>query len=143
MVAPRHTIPLPVELIIDETVAAAIAAHAAGAVPDVVRLEPGLSGLITHLAAHARDQLRPADSDRAAPTEGVDVDVDGSTARVHLNVVTCGDTQAATVAHQVQSAVAQALKANAGLTATVISVSILDIERPSTSEAADRDRDQL
>lgn len=127
--------PAPVEVIIDATVAAAIAAHAACTVAGVVRLEPGLSGLVTHLAARARHQVRQADPSGPAPAEGVEVDVDGATARVHIDLVTSAGPQAATVAHQVQAAVAQSLLVNAGVTVTRVSVSILDIDQPRLMEA--------
>lgn len=126
---PSH-LPVPqmrAEVVIDETVAAAIAAHAASTVVGVARLEPGLSGLITHLAGRARQQVRHGDPAGPAPTEGVEAEVRGSTARVHVDLATTGNVQAADAAHQVQAAVAQALLADAGLTVTTVTVSILDI----------------
>lgn len=125
----------PVEVVIDETVAAAIAARAARTVEGVVRLEPGLSGLVTHLAARARHQVRQGGPGGPVPTEGIEVDVDGSTARVHIDLATRADAHTATVAHQVQAAVAHALKANAGLTTTQVSVSVLDIDQPHPPSA--------
>ena len=124
---------------IDETVAAAIAAHTACAVTGVVRLEAGLGGLITHLAARARHQLRQGDPEEPAPTEGVTVDLDGSGARVHIDLATTVDAQAASVAHQVQTAVANALKVDAGLSVTTVSVSVLDIDQHRLAEASSVD----
>lgn len=119
-----------VEVVIDESVAGAIAAHAASTVGGVVRLEPGLGALVTHLTARARDQIRRGDPGRPAPTEGVEVTVDGSTLRVHIDLATSSDHQAASVAHQVQATVAARLLADAGLSATAVSVSVLDIDQP-------------
>ncbi len=128
--------PAPVEIVIDETAAAAIAAHAARAVAGVLRLESGLSGLVTHLAARARHQVRPGAPGSPAPTEGVDVDVDGSTATVHVDLATTASMQATTVAYQVQAAVARALQVNAGLSTVTVSVSILDIDHGDVAPAA-------
>ncbi len=128
--------PARVEVVIDETVAAAIAAHAACTVTGVARLEPGLSGLVTHLAARARHQLRQDGAGGPPPTEGVDVEVDGSTARVHVDLATAADAQATAVAHRVQDAIAQALLVDAGLTVTTVSVSVLDIDQPREGDAA-------
>lgn len=119
----------PVEVLIAERVAAAIAAHAARGVPHVTRLEPGVNGLITHLAARARHQVLPAAPGETAPTEGVDVRVDGSSAEVFIDLSTSPGAQVAAVAHQVQVAVAEALQVNAGLTVTKVSVLVLDIDQ--------------
>lgn len=124
----------PVEVVIDSSVAAAIAAHAACTVAGVVRLEPGLNGLVTHVAARARHQIRGGDAARPAPTEGVDVTVEGTTAQVHVDLSTSADARAATVALQVQDAVARALYSGAGLTVTTVSVSVLDIHHPRPAE---------
>lgn len=126
------------ELVIDDTVAAAIAAHAARSVPGVIRLEPGLSGFVTHLAGRARHQLRPGDAGGPASTEGVEASVDGGTARVHVDLSTSAEAQAATIAQAVQEAVPAALRADAGLIATEVSVSVLDITQPHAHPAKPR-----
>lgn len=119
--------PGQVAVVIDPAVAAAIAAHAAAGVTGVRRLEPGIGGLVARLSALAAAQLRPDDHDPLAPTEGVDVEIDGSSARVHVNLTTDGAHRAVTVAHGVQRAVGDALRTGAGLDNAAVSVSVLDI----------------
>lgn len=125
-----------VEVVIDDSVAAAIAARAAATVAGVIRLEPGLSGLASHLAARARQQVRRGDLDAPAATEGVQVTVEGTSVAVAVDLATDAAAQAAAVAQAVQAAVADALLVDAGLTATRVTVSILDIERPATARQA-------
>lgn len=133
---PANTAPTDAERQIDPVVAAAIAWHAAAAVPGVIRLEPGLSSLVTNLASRARHQLRPGSGGETAPTEGVDATVRGSTVSVHVDLATDLGEQAVAVAHAVQAAVVVALRTDAGLEVTEVSVSILDIERRHPSPTA-------
>lgn len=131
--APGSQVP-SIDIVIHDTVAAAIAAHAARTVSGVVRLESGVNGLVTHLAARARHQLRPSNGGHPAPTEGVEVTVAGGVAWVHIDLATSGQKQATAVARAVQDAVAAALWTNAGLASSEVSVSVLDIEQSAATQ---------
>jgi uncharacterized alkaline shock family protein YloU len=109
-------------------VVAAVAVRAASAVPGVVRLEPGLAGLVGSLVRNARQQLKGLDP---APTEGVRVSLDPDRAaslRLEVDVVTSGQDQVAAVAARVQRAVASEVRAATGLPVSSVIVSIMDIE---------------
>lgn len=122
--------------VIKEPVVAAVAVHAAQAVPGVVRLEPGLLGLVGSLARSASQRISGLDP---APTAGVRVSFERTLGappdqRVSLEVdmVTSGQDQAAAVAQAVQRAVSRAVTAATGLTVTGVTVSILEIELAGT-----------
>jgi uncharacterized alkaline shock family protein YloU len=109
-------------------VVAAVAVRAAGAVPGVVRLEPGLAGLVGSLVRTARQQLRGLDP---ASTEGVRVSLDpehAASLRLEIDVVTSGQDQVAAVAARVQRAVATEVRAATGLPVSAVVVSVMDIE---------------
>jgi len=120
----------PVDVVIDPSVAAAIAMHAAGSVPGVVRLEPRMTGLVASLATRARHSLGRGGP---APVDGVVVDIHGATASVHVDLTTAAGAHVATVARHVQAAVAHVLRVDAGLTAAAVSVSVLDIDFPGAA----------
>ncbi len=109
-------------------VVAAVAVRAAREVPGVVRLEPGLAGLVGSLVRTARQQLKGLDP---APTEGVRVSLDPdrvASLRVEIDLVTSGQDQVASVATRVQRAVAAEVRAATGLPVSSVIVSVLDIE---------------
>jgi len=119
------------ECVVSASVVAAVAVHAAGAVPGVVRVEPGLVGLVGSVVRNARQRIKGLDP---APTEGARVEFeqaaggnDETTVRVEVDVVISGQDQATAVAHAVQRAVASAVTEATGLTVAEVDVSIIDI----------------
>lgn len=120
------------ECVFGASVIAAVAAHAAAAVPGVVRVEPGLVGLVGSVVRTARQRIKGLDP---APTEGARVEFEqvgggndsGHTVRVEVDVVVSGQDQAAAVGHALQRAVSGAVTEATGLTVTEVSVSIIDI----------------
>jgi uncharacterized alkaline shock family protein YloU len=119
------------ECVVGASVVAAVAVHAAAAVSGVVRVEPGLVGLLGSVVRAARQRIKGLDP---APTEGVRVEFeqadgenDETTVRVEVDVVISGQDQATAVAHAVQRAVAGAVTEATGLTVAEVGVSIIDI----------------
>lgn len=106
-------------------VIAAIAVRAASAVSGVVRLEPGLAGLVGSLVRTARGQLKGVDP---APVDGVRVTDGPAGLRIEVDLVTSGQDQVAAVAARVQRAVATEVLAATGLTVAGVLVSVLDVE---------------
>lgn len=106
-------------------VIAAIAVRAAAGTSGVVRLEPGLAGLVGSLVRIARGQLKGVDP---APTDGVRVTDDAAGLHIEVDLVTSGQDQVAAVAVRVQRAVANAVHAATGLILAEVSVSVLDVE---------------
>jgi uncharacterized alkaline shock family protein YloU len=118
---------------ITEPVVAAIAAHAAARTPGVVRLEPGVVGVLREITRIAR---RWAGRAVTAPVDGVQVRFDGDAVSIHLDLVVTADRQAAATAVAAQRAVTEAVIANTGISAPVVSVSILDIDISARSPVA-------
>jgi uncharacterized alkaline shock family protein YloU len=117
------------DCVVGASVVAAVAVHAAAAVPGVLRVEPGLAGLVGSVVRAARQRIKGLDP---APTEGARVEFErtdggGRTVRVEVDVVISGQDQAAAVGHAVQRAVASAVTQATGLTVTEVGVSIIDI----------------
>jgi len=119
------------ECVVGASVVAAVAVHAAQTLPGVVRVEPGLFGLLGSVGRTARQRIKGLDP---APTEGARVEfaqADGengeTTVRVEVDVVISGQDQATAVAHTVQRAVASAVTDATGLTVAEVDVSIIDI----------------
>ncbi|MER7660074.1 Asp23/Gls24 family envelope stress response protein [Streptomyces sp. NPDC096193] len=112
-----------------EPVIAAVAAHAAGGVAGVVRLEPGLTGLASQVARSARQKINGL---APAPTEGVRVRTDRSAEPpvvfIAVDLVTSAQDQAAAMAYAVQREVTRAVADATGLTPRSVGVSITDIE---------------
>src|ERR1700761_7248005 len=92
MTEPVHTQAPEAERTVDESVVAALAAHAALRTPGVVRLEPGLAGL---LRRGTRGGGRFTGT--VPPAAGVTVHYDGGIPVIHIDVVVSGDRQAAAV----------------------------------------------
>jgi uncharacterized alkaline shock family protein YloU len=107
------------ERIVAESVIAALAADAALRTPGVVRLEPGLAGLLRRVTSVGG---------RLTRTAGVRVHYDGDIPVIHLDLVISGDRQAAAIGVATQRAVADSVIANTDLPVPVVTVSILDIE---------------
>lgn len=113
------------ECVVGAPVVAAVAVRAAVAVPGVVRVEPGLAGLVGSGLRAARQRIKGL---VPAPTEGARVEFDRADAvRVEVDVVLSGQDQAAAVGRALQHAVAGAITEATGLTVTEVGVSIIDI----------------
>ncbi|WP_116050150.1 Asp23/Gls24 family envelope stress response protein [Amycolatopsis palatopharyngis] len=113
------------EFVIDDVVIAGVAARAAAGTPGVVRLEPGLTGLVAAWGRAARGRWKGI---TPAPAEGVTVQSSGDELSLRLDIVISGADQAAAVGQAVQRSVARAVAEDVGLTVDEVSVSILDIE---------------
>jgi uncharacterized alkaline shock family protein YloU len=116
------------ECVVGASVVAAVAVHAAAAVPGVVRVEPGLAGLVGSMVRAARQRIKGLDP---APTEGARVEFEpaesGHTVRVEVDVVISGQDQAAAVGHALQRAVTNAVTGATGLSVAGVGVSIIDV----------------
>ncbi|SFA77144.1 Uncharacterized conserved protein YloU, alkaline shock protein (Asp23) family [Amycolatopsis marina] len=113
------------EFVIDDVVIAGVAARAAAGTPGVVRLEPGLTGLVVAWSRAARGRWKGI---TPAPAEGVTVQSSGDELSVRVDIVVSGADQAAAVGQAVQRGVARAIAEDVGLRVAGVSVSILDIE---------------
>jgi len=114
-----------VESGVREVVVAAIAVHAATAVPGVLRMEPGLSGLVTSVTRSIRQRLAGVD---AAPADGARVEIDGGRVWLDVAVGISGHDQAAAVGAAVQRAVARAVEEATGYPVAEVGVAILHID---------------
>ncbi|MET8652014.1 Asp23/Gls24 family envelope stress response protein [Nocardia aurea] len=117
------------EIVIEPPVLAAISARAALATPGVVRLEPGIRGLVSTLVRVGKQRWAGADP---APIEGVLVrrDEDGAV-RVRVNLVLSADRQVAAVGYAVQQEVSRVVCEQTGVTVAEVSVSVHDVEPES------------
>jgi uncharacterized alkaline shock family protein YloU len=113
------------EFVISDAVIASVAARAAETTSGVVRLEPGLKGLVTAWSRAARQRWKGLDP---APAEGVRVRVMDGVVSIHVDLVTSAVDQAAAVGQAVQRAVSRAVTVETGLVVDRVTVSILDIE---------------
>lgn len=116
---------MSVDYVIADPVIAGVAARAAIGTPGVVRLEPGLRGLVTAWTRAARHRWRGLDP---APADGVRVRTTDGRVTVEIDLVTASADQAAAVGRAVQRAVGQFVTAQTGLVVDEVSVSIMDIE---------------
>jgi uncharacterized alkaline shock family protein YloU len=117
-----------VEVVLAESVVAAVSAHAARRTPGVLRVEPGLGGLVQRLAVRARHEVRAgSDDDRPADAGGVDVELDGDEADVHVFVAVQAGVPVTSCAHEVQRRVVGALVTDVGLRRVRVAVSVLDV----------------
>ncbi|MET7990337.1 Asp23/Gls24 family envelope stress response protein [Amycolatopsis sp. NPDC005232] len=113
------------EYVIADPVVASVAARAALDTPGVVRLEPGLRGLVTAWTRAARGRWQGLDP---APIDGVRVrGVEGGLS-VEVDVVTSAFDQAAAVGRAVQRSVTRVVAEQTGLAVDAVVVSIVDIE---------------
>lgn len=112
------------EALLSPSVLAAIAVRAAGAVPGVRRVEPGVTGLVTSVVRATRQRIKGLNP---VATEGARVTVGDGRARVEVGVAVAG--QALAVGNAVRVAVAEEIASAAGVSADV-TVVVLDIELP-------------
>lgn len=114
------------EGVLTEIRAADAAAQAARAVPGVVRLQPGVWGLVRQLAAQAWEQ---ATGHELPDIAGVEADLTcDHEMRMELRLVLDGGSHAATVGAAVQDAVTAAVPAATGVTVTAVRVHIVEID---------------
>jgi uncharacterized alkaline shock family protein YloU len=116
---------MSVEYVIADPVIASVAARAAITSPGVVRLEPGLRGLVTAWTRAARQRWKGLDP---APADGVRVRTVDGRLSVQVDLIASGADQAATVGRSVQRAVSRYVTSQTGLVVDEVSVSIMDIE---------------
>jgi uncharacterized alkaline shock family protein YloU len=113
------------EFVISDAVIASVAARAAATTPGVVRLEPGLKGLVTAWTRATRQRWKGLDP---APADGVRVRSSDGSVSIHIDIVTSALDQAAAVGQAVQRGVSRAVAEETGVGVDEVSVSILDIE---------------
>lgn len=116
---------MSVDYVVADPVIASVAARAAITTPGVVRLEPGLRGLVTAWTRATRQRWKGLDP---APADGVRVRTADGRVTVHIDLVAAGADQAAAVGRAVQRAVTRFVAEQTGLVVDEVSVSILDIE---------------
>ncbi|MEV5715141.1 Asp23/Gls24 family envelope stress response protein [Amycolatopsis mediterranei] len=114
-----------VDYVIADPVIASVAARAAITTPGVVRLEPGLRGLVTAWTRAARQRWKGLDP---APADGVRVRTTDGRVTIQIDLVTAAADQAAAVGRAVQRAVTRFVAEQTGLVVAEVTVSILDIE---------------
>ncbi|MEV5649816.1 Asp23/Gls24 family envelope stress response protein [Nocardia sp. NPDC052254] len=117
--------PAAAEYVASDEVIAAVAAHAATAVPGVAYLEPGVLGLLGHLARGGRQLWGGPD---LAPGAGVRVRHSGGWLRVHVDLAVAAGCQVGEVGQAVQRAVVGMVTEQTGMVVDAVSVTILDIQ---------------
>lgn len=116
---------MSVDYVVADPVIASVAARAALTTPGVVRLEPGVRGLVTSWTRAARQRWKGLDP---APADGVRVRTADGRLTVQIDLVTTAADQAAAVGRAVQRSVARFVAEQTGLVVDEVWVSILDIE---------------
>ncbi len=113
-----------------------LAARTALDTPGVLRLEPTLRNLLTHLGKGTIQNLRRTDT-RTTPArhDGVFVTVHNGIADVQLDIATDIAFAALNVAQAVREQIARTIS-HSGLTPGRIDISVLAIEHPPTATAA-------
>ncbi|MEU0543150.1 Asp23/Gls24 family envelope stress response protein [Nocardia sp. NPDC005978] len=114
------------EIVVSDAVIAGVAARAAAAVPGVVRLEPGLRGMVAGWARSGKQLLRGQES-LAGDGVRVEKTTDGGRA-IRVDVSLGGDGRAAEVGAAIQRAVTGAVLEHTGVRIEQVSVVIIDIE---------------
>lgn len=114
------------ERAVTEVRAADAAARAARAVPGVVRLQPGVLGLLGQFAAEAWGQ---ATGEELPDIAGVQADLtDDAAVRLDLRIVVDGGYRAADVGVAVQDAVVAAVTAAVALRPAAVLVHVVEID---------------
>lgn len=105
--------------------AAAAAAEAARGTPGVLRLQPGVWGLMRRFSQELWERATGQDY---PDTAGVDAVLDGEQVRVEITLVTEGHEQAAAVVRAVQQAARHAVTDTTGLRVSVVAVHVTGID---------------
>ncbi|MFC4377269.1 Asp23/Gls24 family envelope stress response protein [Nocardia halotolerans] len=113
------------ELVVGDPVIAGVAAFAAARVPGVARLEPGVLGLVGHLARTGR-QLWVGQEPVASA--GVRVRRAGGLLAIQVDLALTSAGHVGEVGRAVQRAVAAAVTEHTGTEVDEVSVYVLDIE---------------
>lgn len=120
------------ENVVTEVRAADAAARAARAVPGVVRMQPGVLGLLGQLAGEAWEQ---ATGEELPDIAGVAADLDDSGAvTLDLRIVVDGGYRAVDVGAAVQDAVAAAVGAAVSLPVDAVAVHVVEIDLDADRE---------
>ncbi|MEC3953578.1 Asp23/Gls24 family envelope stress response protein [Nocardia sp. CDC153] len=120
------TLSVRTELIVADAVVAGVAAWAAARVPGVVRVEPGLRGLVAGLT-RAGKQLWSGFESASADGVRVHNPAEGALG-VRLEIAIGAERAAADVGAAVQAAVIDTVFERLGVTVDEVSVVIVDIE---------------
>lgn len=126
--------PLEARLISSRLIAD-LAARTALETPGVLRLEPTLKRLLTHLGTGTIQNLRRTDTRTASRHDGVFVTVHNGIADVQLDIATDIAFPALNVAQAVRERIARTIS-HTGLIPGRIDISVLAIEHPPTATAA-------
>ncbi|WP_258805758.1 hypothetical protein [Pseudarthrobacter sp. NS4] len=122
--------------LISHRLIADLAARTALDTPGVLRLEPTLTSLLTHLGTGTIKNLRRTDTRATfARRDGVFVSVHNGIADVQLDIATDIAFSALNVAQAVREQLARTIS-HTGLIPGRIDISVLAIEHPSTATAA-------
>ncbi|NKY86083.1 Asp23/Gls24 family envelope stress response protein [Nocardia veterana] len=113
------------EYIASDAVIAAVAARAAASVPGVVRLEPGVLGLLGHLARTGRQWWTSQD---IAPSAGVRIRRSGGWLKVQVDLSVSDGCHVGEVGRAVQQEVVRMVAEQTGMAVDAVSVAILDIQ---------------
>ncbi|MBF6174862.1 Asp23/Gls24 family envelope stress response protein [Nocardia blacklockiae] len=117
------------EVVVADPVLAGVAARAAAAVPGVLRLEPGVLGLVGQLARSGRQLLTGQES---VPSGGVRIRRAGEWLKISVDLTVAAGGHVGDVCRDVQRSVARVVTEQTGVTVDEVSVTVLDIE-PSRS----------
>lgn len=120
------------ENVVTEVRAADVAARATRAVPGVVRLQPGVLGLLGQLAAEAWEQ---ATGEALPDIAGVAAELhESGTVALDLRIVVDGGYRAVDVGAAVQQAVAAAVTAEVSLPVDAVAVHVVEIDLDADRE---------
>ncbi|MFD3743335.1 Asp23/Gls24 family envelope stress response protein [Nocardia sp. NPDC058633] len=113
------------ELIVGDAVIAGVAARAAILVPGVARLEPGVLGLVGHLARTGRQLWI---GQEPVPSAGVRIRRAGGLLAIQVDLALTASGHVGEVGRAVQEAVAGAVTEQTGADVDEVTVWVLDIE---------------
>ncbi|WP_024799572.1 Asp23/Gls24 family envelope stress response protein [Nocardia sp. BMG51109] len=113
------------EVVVADAVIAGVAARAAAAVSGVLRLEPGVLGLVGQLARSGKQLWTGVES---APSGGVRIRRAGAWLKIHVDLTVSAGSTVAVVGRSVQEQVTRVVAEQTGVTADEVSVTVLDIE---------------
>lgn len=113
------------ELVVGDAVIAGVAARAAILVEGVARLEPGVLGLIGHLARTGRHLWV---GQEPMPSAGVRVRRSGGLLGIQVDLALTATGQVGEVGRAVQRAVTRAVAEHTGADVDEVTVCVLDIE---------------
>lgn len=123
--------------ILTEVRVAAATAQAARATPGVVRLQPGLWGLVRQFSQQVWERVT---GNPYPDVAGVEVQLDDGSATIELTLVTDGRRPAASIVAAVQRAVVKAVTTQTGLTGPNVAVHVCEIDITHRSQPAPTSR---